>query len=234
MLWCFGACLSLQHWTKLNKPKGEPWPEKRDEHAACCLNYNQKHPQLLVTGGLNRQSHTLGDTWILCVDSGKWREVRRKCSCTVHSVMVTIHIALPCLWGAIWLCRAWVLWPACILEAYTTNAGRRGRKSVELYVLKHQLALGKYMWPAELCYSEATKNTPQAFNDMLSSAKSTLLQHWMPSSRFFHTNIPSHWQLRPLFEICRYKRTSLISKRLLEEGNSEDEEWAQNHLSNQT
>ena len=41
------------------------------------------------------------------------------------------------------------------------------------------------MWPAELCYSEATKNTPQAFDDMLSSAKSTLLQHWMPSSRFF-------------------------------------------------
>ena len=56
------------------------------------MNYGQPHPQLLVTGGY-RQLKTLGDAWILDVDNGRWRKVRRKCSCTVHSVMVTIHIA---------------------------------------------------------------------------------------------------------------------------------------------
>jgi len=52
-----------------------------------------QNPQLLVTGGWDRQGKVLGDAWILDVDSGRWRKVRRKCSCTVHSVMVTIHIA---------------------------------------------------------------------------------------------------------------------------------------------
>ena len=75
-------CLSLQHWTKLNKSEGGPWPEERQFHAACCLNYGQQHPQLLVTGGWDRQDKAMGDAWILDVDSGKWRKVRRKCSCT--------------------------------------------------------------------------------------------------------------------------------------------------------
>ena len=69
-------CLSLQHWTKFNKSGGGPWPEERSGHAACCLNYGQQHPQLLVTGGENRQDKTLGDAWILDVDSGRWRKVR--------------------------------------------------------------------------------------------------------------------------------------------------------------
>ncbi|XP_064393442.1 uncharacterized protein LOC135340942 isoform X2 [Halichondria panicea] len=52
---------------------GEPWPVGRSSHASCCLNYGQDHPQLLVYGGLGNK--TLGDMWILDVDTGKWTEV---------------------------------------------------------------------------------------------------------------------------------------------------------------
>ncbi len=55
--------------------EGEPWPVERSGHAACCLNYGQDHPQLLVHGGLDNGSKTLGDMWILSVNSGNWTEV---------------------------------------------------------------------------------------------------------------------------------------------------------------
>ncbi len=48
---------------------------ERSLHAACCLNYGQDHPQLLVYGGLCDDNKTLGDMWILDVDTGKWAEV---------------------------------------------------------------------------------------------------------------------------------------------------------------
>ncbi len=53
---------------------GEPWPVERSGHAACCLNYGQDHPQLLVHGGVGK-GKTLGDMWILDIDIGKWAEV---------------------------------------------------------------------------------------------------------------------------------------------------------------
>ena len=86
--------LSLQNWTKLNNSKKGPWPEEREWHSACCLNYGQQHPQLLVTGGESKRGKILGDAWILDVDSGRWREVRRKytCSCTIHCITITIHL----------------------------------------------------------------------------------------------------------------------------------------------
>ena len=91
------AVHSLQKWTKLSKSGEEPWPEERSYHAACCLNYGQKHPQLLVIGGENKDAtETLRDVWILDVASWKWRKVRRKC---VHSVMV-MHSCHPSL---LWL-----------------------------------------------------------------------------------------------------------------------------------
>ena len=68
--------ITLQSWSKLNKSEGGPWPEERVHHAACCLNYGQQFPQLLVTGGLDRQGRLLGGVWTLDVESGKWREVR--------------------------------------------------------------------------------------------------------------------------------------------------------------
>ena len=68
--------ITLQSWSKLNKSGGGSWPEERSSPAACCLNYGQQFPQLLVTGGLDRQSRPLGDVWTLDVERGKWREVR--------------------------------------------------------------------------------------------------------------------------------------------------------------
>ena len=47
----------------------------RDGHAACCLNFGDEHPQLLVTGGLDRNKKVLGDTWILDVHARTWRKV---------------------------------------------------------------------------------------------------------------------------------------------------------------
>ena len=70
------TCTILQNWTKLNKSGGGPWPEERSSHAAVCLNYGQQYPQLLVTGGLDRQSKPLADVWILDIERGSWRKVR--------------------------------------------------------------------------------------------------------------------------------------------------------------
>ena len=64
-----------QHWTKLEKPEGAPWPVERDSHAACCLNFGEEDPQLLVTGGVDESVKVLSDGWILDVKSRRWREV---------------------------------------------------------------------------------------------------------------------------------------------------------------
>ncbi len=55
--------------------EGEPWPVEREDHAACCLNYGQDHPQLLVHGGQDSDDKTLGDMLILDIETGKWTEV---------------------------------------------------------------------------------------------------------------------------------------------------------------
>ena len=47
----------------------------RAAHAACCINYGEQHPQLLVTGGQDKDGKTLRDAWLLDVDSGTWKEV---------------------------------------------------------------------------------------------------------------------------------------------------------------
>ena len=64
-----------QEWTKLEKPEGAAWPVERVRHAATCLNYGEEHPQLLVTGGMDKDGNTLQDAWILDVNSGRWRKV---------------------------------------------------------------------------------------------------------------------------------------------------------------
>ena len=69
-------CHLFQEWTKLEWPEGAPKPVGRDSHAACCLNYGEEHPQLLVTGGVDNGGNTLQDAWILDVNSGRWSEVR--------------------------------------------------------------------------------------------------------------------------------------------------------------
>ena len=64
-----------QEWTKLERPEGAPWPVERASHAACCLNYGEEHPQLLVTGGVDKNGTALQDAWILEVNSGRWKRV---------------------------------------------------------------------------------------------------------------------------------------------------------------
>ena len=59
----------------MERVQGEPLPVGRAGHSACCLNYGEDHPQLLVYGGLGNDNNTLGDMWILDVDTGKWTEV---------------------------------------------------------------------------------------------------------------------------------------------------------------
>ena len=55
---------------------GVPQPVERWCHGACCVNYGEDHPKLLISGGLGEGSNVLGDMWILDVNSGKWTEVR--------------------------------------------------------------------------------------------------------------------------------------------------------------
>jgi hypothetical protein len=45
-------------------------------HAAVLLDYCGDHPQLFVTGGSDADREVLSDSWILDMQSGRWREVR--------------------------------------------------------------------------------------------------------------------------------------------------------------
>ena len=80
-----------QEWTKLKKPEGTLWPVERSAHGACCLNYGEEHPQLLVTGGLDKNGDTLQDAWILDVESGRWSEVSGDQS--HHECMVQLRVS---------------------------------------------------------------------------------------------------------------------------------------------
>ncbi|XP_064393321.1 probable serine/threonine-protein kinase drkD [Halichondria panicea] len=65
---------------------------RRSLHAACCLNYGQDHPQLLVYGGLDNGNKALEDMWILDVDTVQWAEVTPPESMTpryYHSITAT-------------------------------------------------------------------------------------------------------------------------------------------------
>ncbi len=77
------------HWTKVDCSPRDPHPMKRANHSAVCLGYGEDHPQILVTGGScsvrsranytqdesNQEADYVGDSWILDVQSGKWRKV---------------------------------------------------------------------------------------------------------------------------------------------------------------
>ena len=77
----------LQTWSKLSQSGGGSWPEERSDHAACCLNYGQQYPQLLVTGGRDRQNKPLSDAWVLDIERGQWRKV-----CLEHSTNLTMYV----------------------------------------------------------------------------------------------------------------------------------------------
>ena len=87
-------CHLSQEWTKLERPEGAPWPAERSSHAACCLNYGQDHPQVLVTGGADMNGNALSDMWILDVQSGRWREVSGNVHTNVWLVQSQHHLSL--------------------------------------------------------------------------------------------------------------------------------------------
>ena len=39
------------------------------------ITHGEEHPQLLVTGGVDKDATTLQDAWVLDVKYGRWREV---------------------------------------------------------------------------------------------------------------------------------------------------------------
>ena len=59
---------------------------ERAGHAACCINFGGQHPQLLVTGGVDKDGKTLRDAWLLDVDTGTWKEVCVQVHCAVSGV----------------------------------------------------------------------------------------------------------------------------------------------------
>ena len=83
-----------QEWNKLERQEGAPRPVERSCHAACCLNYGQHHPQVLVSGGWDKNGNTLNDMWILDVKSGIWREVRDDVHVNVWLVQSEYYLSL--------------------------------------------------------------------------------------------------------------------------------------------
>ena len=47
----------------------------RSHHAAVCLDCGGKSPQVLITGGLDKNNNVLKDIWILDILSGSFKEV---------------------------------------------------------------------------------------------------------------------------------------------------------------
>ena len=72
---CSHGVIFVQHWTRVDIQEGESCPVGRSSHAAVCLGYGGDRPQLLITGGLDVDSKVLSNSWILDLQSGRWREV---------------------------------------------------------------------------------------------------------------------------------------------------------------
>ena len=68
------SVIFVQHWTQLDIQEGESCPVGRNGHAAVSLGYGRDHPQLLITGG-DACRNVLSDSWILDLQSRRWREV---------------------------------------------------------------------------------------------------------------------------------------------------------------
>lgn len=66
----------MQHWTKMKSSGSKP--PARFSHASCCIAgplTGERHPLLLVVGGVNASNKMLGDVWLLDVNKGVWSEV---------------------------------------------------------------------------------------------------------------------------------------------------------------
>ena len=101
--------IDIQNWKKLNKSGDGPWPEERSSHAACCLNYGQQFPQLLVSGGVDRENMPLADLWILDIERVNWREAseiiatlfllcRDMAFCPIYNFVIQVTVGLRARW----------------------------------------------------------------------------------------------------------------------------------------
>ena len=73
----------------MEQQEGEPCPVGRSYHDAVCLGYGGDHPQLLVTGGVDKDDNVLSDAWMLDLQSCRWREVRVQHVCYIISLNLT-------------------------------------------------------------------------------------------------------------------------------------------------
>ena len=71
----------MQYWTKLGNEEVSPdevsWPVGRDGHASCLLS-GSPNPQVLISGGWDKDNKLIKDAWILNVNARVWKEV---CMC---------------------------------------------------------------------------------------------------------------------------------------------------------
>ena len=81
----------FQHWRELDKEEGELWPVGRGRHAATCLGVGDD-PELLVTGGTDEKDKVLSDSWILNLQTGRWREVKLYSQTLMHVEMLGVLV----------------------------------------------------------------------------------------------------------------------------------------------
>ena len=68
----------MQNWSKLGDQQStigrQQWPVGRDSHASCVLS-DAPHPQILISGGWDKDNQPLNDAWILDVHRKHWKKV---------------------------------------------------------------------------------------------------------------------------------------------------------------
>ena len=67
----------FQSWTKLSTgdvTEEVAWPVGRDGHASCLLT-GPPNPQVLISGGWDKDNKLINDAWILNINTRVWKEV---------------------------------------------------------------------------------------------------------------------------------------------------------------
>lgn len=68
-----------QCWVKLRTgdvSEEMAWPVGRDGHASCLLS-GPPNPQVLISGGWDKDNNLINDAWILNINSRAWKEVEQ-------------------------------------------------------------------------------------------------------------------------------------------------------------
>lgn len=71
--------ICMQSWTKLTGSDSASddvaWPVGRDGHASCLL-AGTPNPQVLISGGWDKDNKLINDAWILTINERMWKEVK--------------------------------------------------------------------------------------------------------------------------------------------------------------